>query len=164
MIKISKKADYAVMIMASLAVHQTAHDAADEPDKAPPVSALEIADDNSLSRPLCANLLKSLTRAGLLESVRGAGGGYRLALASFHINLAQILEAVEGPMRLVECAGSSPDHTPETCSLSGHCPSRGAMQVVHSRVARLMAQIQLPELLQPEQRCSPAGSEQAPST
>lgn len=150
MIKISKKADYAVLIMASLANRQIAGDV----HEIEAVSSHDIADDNDLSRPLCANLLKALTRAGLLNSVRGAGGGYRLALPSFDINLAQILEAVEGPMRLVECAGPADQHDHETCRLVGHCPSRSAMRIVHSRIANLMAQIQLPELLEHESRGS----------
>ncbi len=152
MTKISKKADYAVLIMASMAADQAAHDASGQFVKAPPVSAQEIAAHNGLSRPLCANLLKMLTRAGLVASVRGVGGGYRLARPSFEISLAQILEAVEGPMRLVECAG--PEHDHEICSLTEHCPSRSAMRLVHTRIANLMAQIQLPELLEHEHRGS----------
>jgi Rrf2 family protein len=151
MIKISKKADYAVLIMASLASRQAAHEAkgdlGDKQRDLLPASAHDIADENSLSQPLTANLLKVLTRAKLLESVRGAGGGYRLAQPRFEISLAQILEAVEGPFRLVECAGAAEDHDHEACSLSGHCLSRSAMRVVHSRIANLMAQIQLPELI-----------------
>jgi Rrf2 family protein len=153
MIKISKKADYAVLIMASLAARQAAHEAQQDllatDHEMLPTSAHEVADENGLSQPLSANLLKALTRANLLESVRGAGGGYRLAQPRFEISLAQILEAVEGPFRLVECAGPAEDHDHEACSLSGHCPSRSAMRVVHSRIANLMAQIQLPELLDP---------------
>ena len=151
MIKISRKADYAVLIMADLAHRTRRHDGE---DKMAPVSAPEIADSTNLSRAVVANLLKALTRAGLLESVRGAGGGYRLAMPMASINLAQILAAVEGPMRLVDCAtldtGSAND-LPD-CSLSDGCPSRSAMRVVHDRVSRLMEEIQLPELLKLENR------------
>ncbi|MEE2887772.1 MAG: Rrf2 family transcriptional regulator [Planctomycetota bacterium] len=156
MIKISKKADYAVLIMASLSTRQAEHEARTQSTtihEVEPTSAQEIADDNRLSRPLCANLLKTLTRASLLESVRGAGGGYRLALPSFDINLMQIIEAIDGPIRLVECAGSDHDHS--TCSLSDHCQSQSAMRIVHERVANLLVQIQLPELSQQQASTGP---------
>lgn len=153
MIKISKKADYAVLIMAALSVRQASHEARTGSliiHEVEPASAHEIADENRLSRPVCANLLKSLTRAGLLDSVRGTRGGYRLARPSFEISLAQILGAVDGPIRLVECVGTDHDHS--ACSLSDHCLSRSAMRVVHERVANLMSQIQLPELITHERR------------
>ena len=148
MIKISKKADYAVIIMAALAIRQRDEEALRGEavvHEVSPRSAMEVADDNRLSRPVCANLLKALTRANLLESVRGAGGGYRLAVSRSDINLAQILEAVEGPMRLVQCVGTDHDHS--DCTLIGHCVSRDAMRIVHERLANLMSHILLPELI-----------------
>ncbi|MCA8956580.1 MAG: Rrf2 family transcriptional regulator [Planctomycetes bacterium] len=151
MIKISRKADYAVLIMASLAERALTETGPQ------PTSAQEIADHSGLSRAVVANLLKALTRAGLLDSVRGANGGYHLAQPPGDISLAQILEAVEGPLQLVECAASlepRPTDHRSTCNLFRTCPSRGAMRVVHDRVAGLMRQIRLPELLQLETRAS----------
>lgn len=164
MIKISKKADYAVLIMANLAMRQLQEeenqlegDAQGEEGTppAPLASAQEVASATHLSKALVANLLKCLTKAELLDSVRGVAGGYRLARPMGAINLAQILEAVEGPMRLVECASEATLEDELQCSLSGSCPSRGAMRVVHDRVARLMEEIHLPELLHLEQRTPP---------
>ena len=84
MIKISKKADYAVMIMASLAARQLHAQTAEPPASSPAragaadlASAQEIADGAGLSKALAANLLKALARAGLLHSVRGVSGGRR---------------------------------------------------------------------------------------
>ena len=153
MIKISKKADYAVLVMASLAHRQVEHDASGADPDLPidPASAQDIADAAGLSRALVANILKALTRAELLESVRGAGGGYRLALKIEEINLSQIIAALEGPIRLVDCA-SIADIGSHDCSLSDHCPSRSAMRIVHDRIATLMEDIHLPELLQMENR------------
>ena len=154
MIKISKKADYSVLLTASLALRQARHEARSSAPT-PPASAQEIADQTGVSRPLVANLLKTLTRAGLLESVRGASGGYRLARTQEEISLAQIIEAVEGPIRLVECVDAPFDnrHVRE-CSLTDTCVSRSAMRVVHNRIAKLMEEIYLPELLQHEKRGS----------
>ena len=153
MFKISKKADYAVLLMARLALLRTDGISTGE---VVPASAHEIADRVGLSQPVVANLLKTLTRAGLLDSVRGVSGGYLLARPPAQISLAQILEAIEGPLRLVECAHElpSPNATEMECSLSDHCLSRSAMRVVHDRVARLMGEIRLPELLQHENRAA----------
>jgi Rrf2 family protein len=158
MIKISKKADYAVLIMASLATRAGFRQADDagRPGSQATVCSHEIADENNLSRPLCANLLKALARAGLLCSVRGAGGGYYLAHPANDITLAQILHAVDGPTRFVECAPGDDPAFEHNCSAFDHCPSRGAMRAVHLRVARLMQEIRLPELLNFEQRLDAA--------
>jgi Rrf2 family protein len=156
MIKISKKADYAVLVMAALAHHQIRHDEAPDPaGPMPPVSAQDVAVEAGLSRALVANILKALTRADLLKSVRGAGGGYRPARPLAEINLAQIISALEGPIRLVDCASLAASDTTHDCSLSDHCPSRTAMRVVHDRIATLMEDIHLPELLQLDQRTAP---------
>ena len=149
MIRISRKADYAVFIMGCLA----RAGGAQRPEAAerPVVSAQEIAQKTHLSKALVANLLKDLTRAGLLESVRGLRGGYRLAQPAAAISLAQILTAVEGPFTLVTCAGEAdggrsthdPDHN---CSYSSLCPSRSPMRSLHDRIARMLDETKLPEL------------------
>ncbi len=164
MIKLSKKADYAVLVMASLAHRQLKHRDEQTSDGAaalpvPPASAHDIADESGVSRALVANILKALTRADLLESVRGASGGYRITKPLDDINLAQIITALEGPIRIVDCASLSEHRSPNVaahdCSLSDHCPSRSAMHVVQNRIARLMEDIHLPELLQFDYRSAP---------
>lgn len=144
MIRISKKADYAVFLMGYIA------------ERAPHgvdtvVSASEIADAVKLGQAVVANLLKDLTRDGLLESVRGARGGYRLAHPTSAITLARILSVVEGPFLLVDCthdlAGvSAIDHD---CSLFSFCASKQPMRVLHQRIHKLMQSITLDELTQP---------------
>ena len=88
--------------------------------------------------------------------MRGAGGGYRLGRPLEQISLAQIIAALEGPLRVVDCASVEGHETPPDdgldCSLSDHCPSRTAMRVVHDRIASLMEDILLPELLRLENR------------
>jgi Rrf2 family protein len=110
MIRISKKADYAVFAMSYLArraAHaERAQQGAAEPTTrdVPLVSAQEIANVSSLNKSVVANLLKDLGRAGLLDSVRGVRGGYRLARPAREISLAQILAVVDGPLSIVDCA------------------------------------------------------------
>jgi Rrf2 family protein len=155
MIRISRKADYAVFIMGWLA--QRAGAALPEPA---PASAQEIAEQTRLSRPLVANLLKDPTRAGLLQSVRGQRGGYLLALPAADITLAQILEAVEGPFTFVDCAHDhrgapppAPDRGPDRqhdahhdCDFSSYCTTRAPMRLLHERIAKMLRETRLTEL------------------
>ena len=157
MFRISRKADYAVLIMCQLALREgdlRARSEFDDAEVLPPISAQEIATGGQLSRALTANLMKLMTKHGLLESVRGASGGYRLGKATEDISLTQILAAVEGPLALVECASHmtfepQPAATEtEDCALTHCCPSRRAMRLVHQRVANLFDDISLAELIQ----------------
>ncbi|MHC5064076.1 MAG: RrF2 family transcriptional regulator [Planctomycetota bacterium] len=149
MIRISRKADYAIFIMTHLARQGCA-------DGDASMSAQELAAHIQLSKAVVANLLKDLARAGLLTSIRGVHGGYSLARPSQEISLLSILEAVEGPFSLVECAHDRPveeEPAPEeesaedcSCSLSSICPSRGPLQVLHDRIVGLMQDLNLAEL------------------
>lgn len=145
MIRVSKKEDYAVYIMGYLA------ERAQGRDEPPLVSAQELADHSGLHRSVVANLLKQLTRAGLLESERGIHGGYRLALPAEEIDLRRILEVVSGPFTFVDCAepSSGDSRAERDCNLERCCPSRKAMQFVHRRIAGLLEDIRLSELIRP---------------
>ncbi len=175
MIRITKKGDYAVYIMGCLAqrtapavaatsaasARVTSASVTAAPETLPPqlCSAQEVAEATRLSKPLVANLLKDLTRANLLESVRGLRGGYRLAVPAESISLAAILQAVEGPFQLVDCAtqrgdtdgtashAASPAHTEHDCTYLRFCPTRSPMRNLHARIARMLEDVKLPELI-----------------
>jgi Rrf2 family protein len=174
MLRISKKADYAVFLLGAIA-RQGVYPGGQAADTV--VSAHEIAKQAGLNKSVVANLLKEFSRHGLLDSVRGLRGGYRLASHPREISLGQILEVVEGKFVLVDCvthptaflagdaasvgeasaapdAGSSadaslPDETTtgaHNCALIGFCPSKQPMRVVHARISQLFADIHLDEL------------------
>ena len=118
MLTLTKKTEYALIAACHLAtVDQKV------------VSARDIAEYYGVRLPLLMNVLKSLNQYGLLRSVRGARGGYALAMGPKQISLSKLIEAVEGPPRLVKCALPQPDDPP--CELSGACPVRAPMAKVH---------------------------------
>ena len=100
MLRISKKADYAVFLLGAIA-RQGAYPGGKAADTV--VSAHEIARQAGLNKSVVANLLKEFSREGVLDSVRGLRGGYRLATPPSEISLGQILEIVEGKFVLVDC-------------------------------------------------------------
>ncbi len=100
MLRISKKADYAVFLLGAIA-RQGAYPGGEA--EASVVSAHEIARQAGLNKSVVANLLKEFAKHGLLESVRGLKGGYKLVRAPRQISLAEILEVVEGKFTLVDC-------------------------------------------------------------
>ncbi len=120
MLSLTRKAEYAIIALAHLAR------ASDQV-----VSAREIADVFAIPSPLLMNVLKQLQRAGLLRSARGASGGYRLAMRPADISLARVVEATEGPMRLVRCAPPLASPAVDSCELSRSCPVRQPLQRVH---------------------------------
>ena len=94
------------------------------------ISARDISELYGVRLPLLMNVLKSLNQAGLLRSVRGARGGYTLAMPPKQISLSLLIEAVEGPPRLVKCALPQPDDP--FCELGdAGCPLRGPMGKIH---------------------------------
>src|SRR5262245_60538326 len=99
MLRISKKADYAVFLLGAIA-RQGAYPGGAAADTV--VSAQEIARQAGLNKSVVANLLKAFAKQGLLESVRGLKGGYRLVRAPSEISLGEMLEVVEGRFTLVD--------------------------------------------------------------
>jgi Rrf2 family protein len=163
MLRISKKADYAVFLLGCI-VRQGAYPGGTAPDAV--VSAHEVARQAGLNKSVVANLLKEYARAGLLESVRGLRGGYRLTRAPAAISLAEILEVVEGRFVLVDCVAHEADAAARAagkllalapsqrsdgahdhdCSLISFCPSKAPMRIVHERISQVFAAIHLDEL------------------
>jgi Rrf2 family protein len=100
MLRISKKADYAVFLLGAIA-RQGAYPGG--PAEASVVSAHEIARQAGLNKSVVANLLKEFAKHGILESVRGLKGGYKLVRTPREVTLGEILEVVEGRFTLVDC-------------------------------------------------------------
>ncbi len=94
--QLSTKGRYAVMAMTHLAGQATAARA---------TSLAAIAEHQQISRPYLEQLFSRLRRRGLVESVRGPGGGYRLARSAEDLSIAEVVIAVDEPLRATRCAG-----------------------------------------------------------
>jgi FeS assembly SUF system regulator len=125
MLRISKLTDYATVILARLAA---------EPGRR--YTAAQIAGETHLAAPTVSKLLKQLHRRGLVTSTRGLHGGYLLARPAAEINAAQILDALEGPVALTECA-SSENH----CCIESSCLVGRAWQRVNLAIRRSLQEL-----------------------
>lgn len=130
MLRISKLTDYATVLLARLAAHPEAQ-----------VTSAQLAADTRLATPTVSKLLKQLQRGGLVQSTRGSQGGYRLARAPAEITAAQILDALEGPVALTECARHQ-----HQCGIESTCGVGRAWQRVNLAIRRSLQEITLLEL------------------
>jgi Rrf2 family protein len=103
------------------------------------VSAREIAAQHAVPLPLLMNVLKLMNQGGHVRSVRGAHGGYLLARPANQISLADVIEAVEGPVRLVRCAPPGNPTDERNCELVASCTIRRSVRRVHDRLHEFLA-------------------------
>ncbi len=131
--RLTHLADYAVVLMTAAARR----------GEATRLSAAELAADTGVPLPPAQKLMGQLAAAGLLTSVRGAGGGFALARPGHAISLADIVEAVEGPIAMTMCSGS--DEVSD-CALDAHCRVKPHMGVVSNAVRGALGAVSLQSL------------------
>lgn len=130
--RLSSMADYAVVTMSAAARHCGGSR----------VSAAELAAETGLPVPTVQKLVSRLTAAGLLRSTRGVGGGLKLARPAAAISLADIIEAVEGPIALTQCV----DEARSDCSLDACCAVRPHWPIVNEALRGALSQVPLTRL------------------
>src|SRR5436305_8904431 len=129
--RLSHLAAYAVVLMTA---------AARRPARAR-LSATELSGETGVPLPTAQKLMGLLAGCGLLSSVRGAGGGFALARPAAAISLADIVEAVEGPIAMTVCSSGATD-----CALDAHCRVKPHMGVVGDAVRGALGAVSLTEL------------------
>ena len=132
--RLTHLADYAVVMMTAAARRPAAAR----------LSATELAEETGVPLPTAQKLMQRLALHGLLVGQRGAGGGYALARQAGEISLADIVEAVEGPISLTQCA----DGINHDCALDAHCRVKPHMGIVGDRVRGALGAVSLRELAQ----------------
>lgn len=130
--RLSSMADYAVVTMSAAARHCGGVR----------VSAGQLAEETGLPVPTVQKLVSRLTAAGLLRSSRGVGGGLKLARPAAAITLADIIEAVEGPIALTPCV----DTARHDCALDGGCTVKPHWGIVGNAVRSALADVPLTRL------------------
>jgi len=130
MLRISKLTDYATVILATLA---------GEPARVQTATAL--ADRTRIAAPTVSKLLKQLQRAGLVSSTRGLHGGYQLARPASEISAATILDALEGPLALTDCAAGH-----GFCGIEDSCRVGRAWQRLNLAIRRSLHEVTLAQL------------------
>jgi FeS assembly SUF system regulator len=133
--RLTHLADYAVVMMTAAARR----------GEGERLSATELAEETGVPLPTAQKLMGKLAGAGLLESARGAGGGFTLARPGQQISLADVIEAVEGPIAMTQCSGSD---EASDCALDAHCRVKPHMNIVSKAVRGALEAVTLTELAQ----------------
>ncbi|MEM9554887.1 MAG: SUF system Fe-S cluster assembly regulator [Acidobacteriota bacterium] len=132
MLRLTKQADYGIVLLAYLAQH---------PDRRHAASGL--ADESGLPQPTVAKILKILTRADLLDSHRGAKGGYSLAVTPRELSVARMIEVLDGPIAFTDCV----DESPGECSQEAGCRLRAGWQAINVVIRNALDSVSLADLL-----------------
>jgi FeS assembly SUF system regulator len=130
--RLSNLADYAVVLMSAAARHCGE----------PRFSASSLAEETGVPSATAHKLVHLLTRAGLLRAVRGAGGGVSLSRPAAAITVADIIEAVEGPIALTACV----DDARHDCALEGSCSVQPHWAPINGAVRGALAAVTLASL------------------
>ena len=132
MLRLSKKADYALMAMKHLALRGDRGSS----------SAREIAEQYDIPIELLAKVLQRLVRRGLLASHQGTRGGYELARGPAHISVADVIQAIDGPVAVTAC--STEEGT--DCEQFAKCNVRDPLWRVRERILAALGECTIAEL------------------
>ena len=139
--RLSTKGRYAVMAMADLARHSVGGDG----ERA--VSLAEIATRQEISLSYLEQLFSRLRKSGLVSSVRGPGGGYRLAAKADQTWVADIVLAVDEPIRATRCSGQG---SPRGCMVGGErCITHDLWEGLGREIHRYLASVSLADVITP---------------
>lgn len=133
MLKLSKLTDYATVILSVIAK-----------DGGRVHGALELADETGIALPTVSKILKTLARAGVLSSTRGAKGGYSLTREPERITVATVISALEGPIALTECSASH-----KGCDQASGCRIQGNWHLINEKIAQALESVTLSDMVAP---------------
>jgi len=132
MFRLNRLTDYAVVVLSQMTQHPAEF-----------WTAQRIAQGTGVPLPTAAKLLNSLANAGLIKSQRGAAGGYSLKLAADKVTVAQIIQALEGPIALTACVEGAPGNG---CDVESLCPMRGNWDKVNKAIRGALSQVTLADM------------------
>ena len=129
MLRLTRRSEYGLMALAFLARGGREY-----------TSVRQVVEHLSIPRRLLAEVLKDLSRAGLVEAVRGPGGGYRLTVDAEELTLARVVEVLEGPALVSECSDGG------DCDLSAGCLIQSGIHGVARRIRAVLEECSLADL------------------
>lgn len=136
MLKLSKLADYATVLMTAMAA---------APERLH--NAQELAARTHVSAPTAAKLLKQLTKGGLVESLRGVHGGYRLVRMPEKITVADVIRALEGPIAVTQCSTHGGG-----CNIESDCAARANWRLINTAIRQALEAVTLAQIAAPLKR------------
>src|SRR5689334_24688755 len=131
MLRLSKKADYALIAMKHLA----------QKHRATSTSAREIAEQYDIPIELMAKVLQRLVRTGLLVSTQGTRGGYTLSRSSAAISVADVIQAIDGPFTVTACSTEKND-----CEQYSKCSIRDPLWQIRERIVAALGTVTMAEM------------------
>ena len=129
--RINKLTDYSIVIMTNMVIK----------DEKGMYNAKELAEATGMPLPTVTRILKMLSNAKLLESQRGPQGGYSLTRSAKEISVAEVIEAMEGPISLTECASEDCG-----CSYEAYCAVGKPWQKINKTIKEVLQSINLAEM------------------
>lgn len=117
-------------------------------------AARDLAGRSGISTPMVSKILKQLSRGGLVESIRGAHGGYRLTRPAADITVGEIIEALEGRIGMTSCVVE-----PGSCEIEGACPTQVNWGRISAAVRSALDRVPLTDMIGPRSPVSPTRRE-----
>lgn len=137
MLRITKEADYGIVLLAVLAE--------DEPGEIH--TARAVAERSGLPLPMVSKIMRSLARGSVLTSHRGVTGGYSLDRSADDMTVAEVIRAIDGPISMVQCGVE-----PGACEQEPVCPTRINWARISREVERALESIPVSEMLTAKDR------------
>jgi FeS assembly SUF system regulator len=134
MFRITRLTDYGVLLLTQLALDEDRR-----------LNAAELAKQAGVPLPTVSKILQVLLREGMLESIRGTNGGYRLSRSPSNISVRDIIAALEGPIAITECNLDS-----ASCEQHEHCSTRINWQRINEAMRHALADISLADMAHPD--------------
>ena len=135
MIKVSRMADYAILLVCKMSsVENKVY------------SAHELSTITALKITTISKILTKLTKAKVTNSIRGVAGGYKLMMKAEDISICDIIDIIDGQVALTVCVDEDKNHS---CDLESMCPSQGNWQVINNTVRNALNSVSIAEMANP---------------
>ena len=132
MLRITMQSDYGIVLLTRLA----------QAERGKAMSARDLAKETRVPPPMAGKILKTLARAGILTSERGAKGGYRLARRPEKISVDEIIAALDGPIAITSCS----DEKDRSCTLRRLCPVRTNWNLINQEIRQALLRVSLKDM------------------